>query len=222
MTYAREVPLPPENDESITQWLARLQVRPDDSLAQQRLLSRCLDDLVGYVRGQLRNSPKRIADEEDVALEVLAGLFHGIRDARFTKLNDREDLWQVLRMLARRRAVDQLRFDQSPKRRALGESVLATADLSSGDGHPLQQVPDDEVTPALAVQLHEAFCQRLQRLDLPQYGVYQLRQIAIWKLDGETNEEIARRLGCVTRTVERRLDLIRKIWTDEPSRGTAS
>jgi len=41
------------------------------------------------------------------------------------------------------------------------------------------------------------------------------RQIAQWKLDGYTNAEIAQRLGCGLRTVERRLELIRRIWEQE-------
>jgi DNA-directed RNA polymerase specialized sigma24 family protein len=42
-----------------------------------------------------------------------------------------------------------------------------------------------------------------------------LRQIAQLRLDGYTNIEIATRLGCALRTVERRLELIRRIWNEE-------
>jgi DNA-directed RNA polymerase specialized sigma24 family protein len=35
------------------------------------------------------------------------------------------------------------------------------------------------------------------------------------RLEGYSNDEIAARLGCVTRTVERKLDLIRKVWSRE-------
>ena len=201
-------------DDSVTQWLTRLHDRPDDSLAQQQLFDRYLLDLIHYVRGQLRASPKRIADEEDVAIEVLSGLFRGIRDARFGKLEDREDLWQLLRMLARRRAIDQVRYDLSPKRHGLGESALAAHDSSSGEVNGMQQVPADDPAPELSVQLHEAFCRRLEQLANPECIALQLQQIAMWKLEGRTNDEIAQSLGCVTRTVERRLDLIRKIWAD--------
>ena len=37
-----------------------------------------------------------------------------------------------------------------------------------------------------------------------------LRQIALWKLEGYTNPEIAERLECTLRTVERKLD--RAYW----------
>ena len=42
-----------------------------------------------------------------------------------------------------------------------------------------------------------------------------LRKVAVWKMEGYTNEEIAGHLGCVPRTVERRLREIRQIWCEE-------
>jgi hypothetical protein len=46
-----------------------------------------------------------------------------------------------------------------------------------------------------------------------------LRQIALWKLEGDTNAEIARKLECTLRTVERKLERIRIYWgkSDEES-----
>jgi DNA-directed RNA polymerase specialized sigma24 family protein len=41
-----------------------------------------------------------------------------------------------------------------------------------------------------------------------------LRTVVIGKLAGQTNAELADQLGCSTRTIERKLNLIRKIWTD--------
>ena len=53
-------------------------------------------------------------------------------------------------------------------------------------------------------------CQRLlDALDSPE-----LAQVALWKMEGDANEEIAAKLGCVPRTVERRLRLIRSVWTE--------
>ena len=50
---------------------------------------------------------------------------------------------------------------------------------------------------------------------LDRLGDEALRQVAIDRLEGYTNDEIASRLGCARRTVARRLDLIRKIWEAE-------
>ena len=46
---------------------------------------------------------------------------------------------------------------------------------------------------------------------LDRLGSDELRSIAVWKLEGYTNAEIAARLGCAAVSVERRLRLIRKI-----------
>jgi ECF sigma factor len=47
---------------------------------------------------------------------------------------------------------------------------------------------------------------------MEQFGDPTLRNVATWKLEGYTDEEIAARVGCVTRTVERKLARIRRIW----------
>ena len=38
-----------------------------------------------------------------------------------------------------------------------------------------------------------------------------LRRVAVWKLEGYTNAEIAERQGCSLPTVERRLAIIRRL-----------
>jgi DNA-directed RNA polymerase specialized sigma24 family protein len=43
----------------------------------------------------------------------------------------------------------------------------------------------------------------------------QLRCIAVWKMEGLTNPEIAARLNCALPTVQRRLRVIRKAWSAE-------
>jgi DNA-directed RNA polymerase specialized sigma24 family protein len=58
--------------------------------------------------------------------------------------------------------------------------------------------------------------EQTQRL-LGQLGDPQLRQIALWKMEGYTNEEVASGLNCALSTVERRLRLIRDLWSHEES-----
>jgi DNA-binding CsgD family transcriptional regulator len=42
-----------------------------------------------------------------------------------------------------------------------------------------------------------------------------LRSIALWKVEGYTNEEIASRLGCVVRLGRAPLQRIRILWAEE-------
>ncbi len=74
----------------------------------------------------------------------------------------------------------------------------------------LEAIGGDEPTPELAAQLAEEY----QRL-MEQLGDPSLRSVAIFKLEGYTNDEIAARLGCVTSTVERKLARIRGKWAGE-------
>jgi DNA-directed RNA polymerase specialized sigma24 family protein len=57
-------------------------------------------------------------------------------------------------------------------------------------------------------------CRRL----LEALGDETLRQIALLRMEGYNDSEIAARLGCGVRTVGRKLELIRKIWV----RGAAT
>ncbi len=44
-----------------------------------------------------------------------------------------------------------------------------------------------------------------------------LRRVAVWKLEGYTADEVAARLGCTRRAVQRKLALIRREWCGELS-----
>ena len=45
----------------------------------------------------------------------------------------------------------------------------------------------------------------------------EMRQVALGKLEGLTNKELAERLGISRRSVERKLGIIRGSWTPETS-----
>jgi hypothetical protein len=44
-----------------------------------------------------------------------------------------------------------------------------------------------------------------------------LRQVAVWKMEGYGNHEIANKLACSLRTVARKLEAIRILWSNEPA-----
>jgi DNA-directed RNA polymerase specialized sigma24 family protein len=75
----------------------------------------------------------------------------------------------------------------------------------------IDRVVGDEPTPAFALEVADEFRRLLDLLD--DDG---LRQIALLKMEGYTVDEIAAQLGCARRAVERRLQLIRKIWSEAP------
>lgn len=193
---------------SITQWLDQL--RDGDSEAVQQIWERYYRRLVGMARKKLRDTPRRVADEEDVAVDAFDSFFRGAEAGRFPKLNDREDLWQVLVMITARKAANQLKHDFRQKRgggRVRGESVFL-AGFSDDERAGIDQVVGQEPTPEFAGQVGSQCEELLQRLDDET-----LVKIALAKLDGYTNDEIAAQLDVRTRTVERKLRTIREIWS---------
>jgi len=74
----------------------------------------------------------------------------------------------------------------------------------------LEQIIGSEASPEFAAQMAEDFQVLLYKLEDED-----LRQLALLKLEGWTNKEIAAKLQCVSRTVERKLSLIRQIWIEE-------
>ena len=179
-----------------------------DADAAQRLWDEYFRRLVGLARKKLQDSPRRAADEEDVALSAFDSFCRGAERGRFSWLEDRDDLWQLLVVITVRKAADQANHERRLKRGGPGQGGVAQA--PSGEGPDLEQVLGREPTPELAALVAEQ-CQRLLGL----LGEEDLRSIALLKMEGYTNEEIAQRLGCARRTVQRRLNLIQDVWQHE-------
>jgi DNA-directed RNA polymerase specialized sigma24 family protein len=193
---------------SITVWIDRL--KAGDSAAAQRLWEDYFDKLTRLARRQLRDTPRRAADEEDVALSAFDSFCRGAGQGRFPQLGDRHDLWQLLLVITSRKAIDLHHYERRQKRgggAVLGESALGRPEDSAQRPGGLAQIEGTEPTPAFAAQVAEE-CERL----LAMLNDADLRTIALWKLEGYGNEEIATKLGCVPRTVERKLRRIRTIW----------
>jgi DNA-directed RNA polymerase specialized sigma24 family protein len=193
---------PMTSEGSITRWVSLL--KDGDRAAAQPLWEAYFHRLVGLARARLRATPRRAADEEDVALSAFDSFCRRAEAGQFPRLQDRDDLWQVLFVLTVRKAIDQARHEG---RQARGGGRVAT--LSDLADLALEEVVGPEPTPALALQLAEECRQLLDGL-----GDETLRSVALWKLEGYTNAEIAGRLGCVKSTVERKLRSIRRLWTE--------
>ena len=107
-----------------------------------------------------------------------------------------------------RKAVDLRRYNERKKRKVLGESAIGHADATEAQG--IAQVIGDEPTPEFAAMVTEEYERLLALLEDPE-----LEAIAIAKMEGFKNAEIATKQGCAVRTVERQLHLIRRKWEQE-------
>src|ERR1043165_1882401 len=81
-------------DGSITRWIGQL--KAGDPVAAQLLWERYFRRLVGLARKKLDGAPRRMADEEDVALSAFDSFCRGAEHGRFPRLEDRDDLWRLL------------------------------------------------------------------------------------------------------------------------------
>lgn len=199
------------NQHSVTHWIAAL--KQNHSMAGQRLWEQYVEKLVRLARQKLGGAPRRAVDEDDVVAEVFADFLQGVQERRFERLNDRNDLWQVLAMLTERKAIDLIRRETGAKRgrgQTRGDSAFEKQPAGSSAGPGIGQVPGCEPDPAFAAELTDMLAHLLRLLDNDM-----LRALARDNLAGYTQEEMATRNGIALATVQRKLKLIREKWHRE-------
>jgi RNA polymerase sigma factor (sigma-70 family) len=186
--------VPPEASQSITQLIRAVQ--DGSNSAVRPLLAAYFDRLVQLAGKRLRNLPGLTGYDEDLALRSFHSVYRRLRDPeRPLDLAGRDDLWRLLAARTISRAIDLIR------RHRTGEVP--------GE-HDLEQLLTREPTPEEATATADECRRLLDLLEEPE-----LRQVALWKVEGYTNEEIASRLDCVPRTVERKVRRIRLLWKHE-------
>src|SRR5262245_31241780 len=139
---------------SVTIWLNQLKADP---AAAKPLWDRYYTRLVALARARLRAVPRGAADEEDVALSAFDSFCKAAAAGRFPRLDDRDDLSQVLFVRATRKAIGLARHETRQKRGG------------PRDDHPLagNSAPDavatvaaDDPTPDEAAEVAEG-CARM-------------------------------------------------------------
>lgn len=197
-------------DSSIVQVIAL--AGQGDAQAQQRIWDQYFPQLVRLAQQRMHENFHRIGDGEDVALSVLNSFFQQIQKVSLPDVRGGDDLWRLLSRMTQRKAIDWIRFQQRHKRRVLGESAIGVGNLeafqnSPADNRPMADIVSAELEPQLAVMLIEN-CEWLMAR-LPE----ELRPVVLLRLAGHTNAEIATSQNCSLATVERRLKLVRSIWS---------
>lgn len=201
-------------DDSISYWIEHL--KQGDADAAGRLWEAYFRRLSSFARARMGSFPRRVADEEDVALSVFDSLCRGASRGNYPKLTDRDNLWSLLVVITSRKVCDYITAERRQKRG--GGQVVAASELASDaqrEAAVLDAVLSREPTPEMAATFAEE-CERLLNLLDPD-----LRQLALSKMEGHNNEELAAAMNCGLRTVERRLELIRRIWKDAEPASTS-
>jgi DNA-directed RNA polymerase specialized sigma24 family protein len=197
---------------SVTRWLQQL--KQGDREAVGPLWERYFTRLVQLVRTRFPRTPTTAAaSAEDAALDAFVSFCRRAEEDGFAHLFDRDDLWQILVVLAFRKRCNQIQYERRKRRRPAGGQVHVASALEPDGGKAgalFTNMLSREPEPELVVQAAEE-CRRL----LAELGDEQLRQVALWKVEGCTNEEIAAKLGRAVSTVERKLARIRCLWEKE-------
>jgi DNA-directed RNA polymerase specialized sigma24 family protein len=201
----------PGDEGSITRWIGGL--KAGDEAAAQQLWERYFARIVGLARDKLRAGHRGDmgSDEEDAALSAFDSFCTGAARGQFPELADRDDLWRLLALITARKVFAQARRSQRLKRG--GGLVRNASDLPGGEDSEeddvLARAVGSEPTPEAAAVMAEEYRRLLDALDDET-----LKKVAVWRMEGYTEDAIAARGGCARRTVARQLALIRTIWRD--------
>jgi RNA polymerase sigma factor (sigma-70 family) len=203
------------HDGSVTRLIQLL--RSDDAaerdLAARMIWRRYFQDLLELARNNLNKRIRRREDEEDVLQSMYKSFCLRQQRGEFD-LAGRDALWKLLVTITLRKARNVAQKQLRGKRDVTREQTIADRDDGESAQWAIEQMDAAGPSPAEAALLNEALELRLEALADPE-----LREIALWRLEGYTNREIADRLDCTERSVERRLERIRSKWTSYDDRS---
>jgi DNA-directed RNA polymerase specialized sigma24 family protein len=183
-----------EDDQSVTRWISA--VRRGEDEAAHRLWQRYFEQLLRQARRRMATLPRTTYNEEDAALSTFEVLCTKLREGCYPNLSDRDELWQLMLTVLARKIGRRADYEYAEKR----DSVRTSGNY--------EQAVCVAAAPSWASQQAVVECQEL--LDL--LGDENLVRVALWKLEGYTHDEIARKLNRTRRTVQRMLELIRDTW----------
>jgi RNA polymerase sigma factor (sigma-70 family) len=196
------------SDGSVTRLIQLL--RSDDAaardLAARLIWQRYFHDLLELARKNLDRRIRRREDEEDVLQSMYKSFCLRQQRGEFD-LAGRDALWKLLVTITLRKARNAANKQMRGKRDIAREATLTDRDDPESADWALEQMDAAGPSPAEAVVLNEALERRLEALADPE-----LRRIALSRLEGYTNREIADQFDCTERSIERRLERIRSKW----------
>jgi DNA-directed RNA polymerase specialized sigma24 family protein len=194
------------NDDSVTRWIRDLQAG-DQGESARRLWDRYFEHLARLAQSWLQSAARGVADGEDVALDALDSFCRGVAEGRFPELASRNELWKLLFTITARKAANQRRHERQLKRG--GGRLVAAADLGGGasENDAIAQVPANDLGPEFTATVVDEIRRLFGSLDAASSRV-----VALLRMEGFSNEEIASSLDCSLRSVERTMQSIRDAW----------
>lgn len=202
-----------EEPGSMTRALADLRsvdagVRND---AAQRLWERFAPRLCNLARRRLNPRIRVREDENDIVQSLFRHFFEAQQNDRYA-LRSREELWRLLVRMTLCMVANAAHYHQRVCRDVRRERSPASSSRmpENADDRAAGNVPLHALSPEEEAISRIELARILLLLDEGQ------RQIIGWKLEGDTNAEIGRKIRRTERTVELKLRLIREVLVRDP------
>lgn len=190
---------------------------PHSSLASKEIMAKqtedeffetCLPKLLEIIKYQLRGINPGHFDEQDIAQTVMRTLLRMIREGSNNVPEEGKEMLRFLTGIARHKLSDRQRKHFSKKNNE-GKLIQGSA-LASGaeartiglDEIGITDISQSETARQIVDDLEELLT-KLDRNDL--------KLLVQWALEGLTQKEMAERLGCALRTIEKKWQLIKTI-----------
>ena len=191
-------------NQSVTGWIDQLS--DGDERAAEQLWQHISTRVQEFARQRIDPQTRRRYDEQDAANSAFHSLCRGLADGRI-EADNRDALWGLLAVITSRKISAQRRLLNRQKRGGgdvRGESVFAE---SGGAG--INAIDGDQTTPDVLAEVSESCAQLLNALPDDT-----MKTIVLLKFQGAKNGEVAGELNCTRRTIERKLERIRRIWVE--------
>ncbi|HEX2474064.1 MAG TPA: ECF-type sigma factor [Lacipirellulaceae bacterium] len=188
---------------SITRLLPQLRDR--NELAVEAIWRRYVGRVHGAARPVIAGLGPGVGDEEDVAQSAFHAFYEAAANERLPPLGSRDELWRLLLTITRRKAIDRLRREYRLRRGGRVRTIH--------DAEAVNQACDGGEVSIDLTELQESLDDLMHRLAAT--GDARLATVARLRLEGRSNQEIADTLGCAARTIQRKLHILERLWTEQ-------
>jgi RNA polymerase sigma factor (sigma-70 family) len=181
-------------------------LKDSDPAVLSEIWQRFFPRMAGLARKSLAKRPDGSADVEDVVQSAFVSFWRAVESTPQPEFRDRDDLWRFLGVMVFRKARRQSRRAGARKRgggRVVSESQLVPAGNREDEGG----VRLDRLLADISPPDFDLFCEEML-LALDESS----RRLALLRLQGHSTAEIASRLECSERSVQRCLKSVRERW----------
>jgi DNA-directed RNA polymerase specialized sigma24 family protein len=189
---------------SITGWIDQL--CDGNQQAAEELWQFISVRLHDFAKRKLDSQTRRQYDENDAANSAFHSLCRSLEEGRSTAEN-RDALWGLLAVITSRKISAHRRYLNRQKRG--GGTVSGESGFDEFGDAGINAIGSQQQTPDVLAEVSESCAQLLDAL--PDET---MKKIVLLKFQGAKNEEVADELKCTRRTIERKLERIRRIWVE--------